>query len=208
MIEIADKYVAELKTYLTVLDPTELGDVCEFYEEYLLDADFNSRQEIEKELGTPRQLARKILAEHSLSPDSTPILENPHKQAKTKRDLWAIWWILLGLGAIPVGIPLFIVIFVFLLLIFIFIGVVIIVSVALLLSFIAVLVFAIPVIFSANWAVGLFYCGIALMGITFVLMFEPLDFFFIRWLIGTTAKLIRKLGRKVFKKRDSYKGDR
>lgn len=38
----------------------------EFYDEYIADAGFTTRKEIEEQLGTPRQLSHKVLADYSI----------------------------------------------------------------------------------------------------------------------------------------------
>ncbi|BDR55602.1 DUF1700 domain-containing protein [Xylocopilactobacillus apis] len=201
-----EQYIDELKSYLRVLDIGEQDEAIEFYEEYLLDANVQSREEIERELGTPKQLARKILTEYSLTDDKELTDNLFNERSKTKHDLRSIWWILIGIAAIPIGIPLVAILFACLVVIFAIMFVVVVVSLALLVGGIGAVILAIQMIFSSNWPVALFYGGSGLMLITLILMLEPLDFKIFRWLISTLANLIRKIGKKFFNRRDYHKG--
>ena len=59
------KYISELKKLLAPLTVEERTDALDFYNEYIEDAGYNSYQQIVKEMGNPRQLSHKILADYS-----------------------------------------------------------------------------------------------------------------------------------------------
>ena len=62
------KYMQMLRCYFALPDD-EIDDIVEFYSEYLADAGIDT-SEIEQELGTPRQLALKILVDHSIKEEA------------------------------------------------------------------------------------------------------------------------------------------
>ena len=53
-----ENYLTELEEYLDALTADEKADVIEFYNEYIDDAGLETTDEIEKRLGTPRQLSQ------------------------------------------------------------------------------------------------------------------------------------------------------
>ncbi|MCT6893245.1 MAG: DUF1700 domain-containing protein [Bombilactobacillus mellifer] len=117
---MVEKYIRELRSYLKSLNPMERAEVSRFYEEYILDAKLISRKEIEHELGTPKQLARKILAQYSPT-EIEPFLDSKKAQNKnTKQSLHVIWRILSKLGSIPIGIPLAIIMIIFMVIFLLF----------------------------------------------------------------------------------------
>ena len=61
-----EKYLAELEEYLQPLTPEERADAIMFYSEFIEDAGLENRSQIEQRLGTPKQLSRKVLADHSI----------------------------------------------------------------------------------------------------------------------------------------------
>ncbi|MEB3365738.1 DUF1700 domain-containing protein [Lactobacillus sp. R2/2] len=67
MNRIIDNYILQLKQYLIDLPNSDLKDVVQFYQEFLLDGNYHNEADIITELGTPKQLARKIMADYSVS---------------------------------------------------------------------------------------------------------------------------------------------
>ena len=75
-----DKYIAEFKSYLNQLSDSEYHEVVSFYTEYLQDGGFDTYEASVAELGSPKQLARKVLADYSIR-----LLESPEKEGQTLR---------------------------------------------------------------------------------------------------------------------------
>ncbi|GAX04412.1 hypothetical protein IWT140_02050 [Secundilactobacillus pentosiphilus] len=104
-----DKYIEEFKGYLNQLSDAELEEVVSFYSEYLADGGFESYEDSVEELGSPRQLARKVLADYSIR-----LLDAPEKEGQTMRSRAAqsktqvktIWLIVLAILSTPLTIPL------------------------------------------------------------------------------------------------------
>lgn len=168
-------YLAEFKAFLGQLHSGEKGEVINFYQEYLQDGGFTSYEDCVRELGTPRQLARKILADYSIKATENPN-PNTSTRQRSKGDVKTIWLIILALFSSSLMIPIAIVPIVFLLA-----GVA--VSGAIVVSIIAILL---AVIFSGflslivgigtlfvNLFTGLFYLGIGLLVVGILTMLIP-----------------------------------
>lgn len=175
-----NEFVDELKTYLSPLTAEEQADVLQFYLEYLEDSNLTTYKQAVSELGTPRQVARKILADYSIRASEQP--EPEPTATKSKRDVKTIWLIILAIFSTPITIPIAIVIF--------FVILAIVVSVAAVLfgvalSLIAVLLAAVVSIFigftllSASLWTALYYIGIGLLIIGGYMIIIPV----IKWIV-------------------------
>lgn len=163
-------YMEEFKSLLDQLTVDERTEVTHFYQECLQDGHFDSYNACVKELGTPRQLARKILADYSIKASTAP------RTTSSKNDVKTIWLILLALFSSPVAIPLIVVAGALLV-------AVIAVAGALIISLIAIFFAA---VISGLWSAaigvstiliqvwtGLFYLGIGLSFIGILVMLVP-----------------------------------
>lgn len=100
-----DDYITELTALLGQLDPDERNEVVDFYTEYLQDGNFTTYNDCVRELGTPRQLTRKILADYSIKNlDAGSSAQS--RTAKPKEDMKTVWLIILAVLSTPVTIPL------------------------------------------------------------------------------------------------------
>lgn len=199
MTKVIDDYIFELEQNLTDLPEKESQDILEFYREYLLDGDFVRRSTIEQEFGTPKQLAIKILADYSTNNNTSPI-----KAKAPRSNLKAIWYILLGLCAAPIGIPLILAIFLFL---FVFIAICAVIFVAFITVLLSLFIVggftflkSIALLFTSNWATGCYYLGIVLICLGGFLLISPFIAKVINFLIAECAKLMQFMGKKFFKK--------
>ncbi|MCH4163759.1 MAG: DUF1700 domain-containing protein [Lentilactobacillus diolivorans] len=169
-------YIKQLTALLGQLSDEERGEVVDFYSEYLQDGGFVRFSDCVAELGTPRQLARKVLADYSIK-----TLENPSRSdsrtQRSKSDVQTIWIIVLALLSTPVTIPLAVGVAAMFV-------VAIAVTFALIVSVIAIFVsiiagglgsfiLGISMLFSHFW-VGLFYFGIGLAVVGALLMLTPI----------------------------------
>ncbi|BDR59827.1 DUF1700 domain-containing protein [Lactobacillus xylocopicola] len=198
MAQAIEDYIFELEKYLADLPAEDRQDVIEFYREFLLDGDFVRRSTIEQELGSPRQLAHKILADYSTTDE--PRQEATHHASKL--NLKAIWYILLGICAAPIGIPIVIAFFAIILAVLalclgLFSGIVAI-FLALIVSGGAILVKAFTLLFTSKWAAGCFYIGAVLIICSLVMVVTPAIGKAIDFIIAECTRLIRYLGKKVF----------
>jgi len=103
-----DTYIDEFEIYLHQLSDKEKQDVLEFYREYIIDANLQSSDAIINELGTPKHLARKVLADYSIkmseenyqNVDNGPMTSNQ----RFSKNLKMIGLVILALMASPVAI--------------------------------------------------------------------------------------------------------
>ena len=195
MNDTINEYISELEHYLSDIPAKERQDVVEFYREFLLDGDFVRRSTIESELGTPKQLARKILADYSISDIPK---DNQHE---TNSNLKRIWYILMGLFAAPIGIPLLFILFIICAVCFAFLIAFIAVVIAFIVVFGTILIKSIALLFTSNWAIGCFHLGRIIIGVGIVFILSPLIAKFINMLITKLTIFMRYLGKKLFKKR-------
>ncbi|WEV70947.1 DUF1700 domain-containing protein [Lactobacillus sp. ESL0785] len=204
MEQVINDYILEVEGNLSALPKQDRKDVIEFYREFLLDGEFNDRTAIEKELGTPQQLARKIVGDYSVNESGETNTEHSTTPSSSSSNVKTIWHIIVGICAVPtgiiIGIPI-ICIFIGLLagLIGLFIG-----FIGLVVGILAGGAFAALIsfnfLFTSNWAVGLFYLGAGLTLISISLFLIPILIIIIRFLIAKCAQFARFLGKKLFKK--------
>ena len=202
MNKIIDNYILQLKDNLTNLSDSDIQDVVQFYQEFLLDGNFHSEADMITELGTPKQLARKIMADYSVS---IPEKEEELHEASSKSNLKTIWVILLGVLAAPVGIPLAIAAVVvmvaaLLALTAIFIALAIVIT-SLFVSGIFIFVRSFGLLFGGYWASGFFYIGGGLVLTCISLMLFPIIMKFIRFLTAECTAFFQHIGRRILKHR-------
>lgn len=222
MNPIVKSYLEELKHNLTALPVDEAQDVVSFYQEFILDAGFKERWQLDDELGTPKQLAHKILADYYLAADPLlPTVTEPAMPITAKKssrhNLHVIWWIVLGMLAAPIGIPAILLVvgafFAILMLIIALVVIFISVMLACLFSSGFILIKITPLLMTAHWAVGCFYLGIALIMLALLIGLGPLLIKLLRYLTNRGVVWIRHLGQKFlktkyFQKKSLHRGDR
>ena len=199
MTKVINDYISELEQNLVDLPEKDREDVVEFYREFLLDGDFVRRSTIDTELGTPKQLAINIMADYSTKEDSIPA-----KPETPKSNLKASWYILLGICAAPIGIPLILaILFVIFFLLAVFFGL-----------FFALVAFlfkffvggglnflrSLALLFTSNWPTGCIYLGKSLICIGVILLLMPFIIKLGKILIAKCTQIIRNLGKNLLKK--------
>lgn len=141
-------YLEELKVYLNNLSQADIDDVLSYYQEYLEDAGIDTYPACIKELGTPKQLARRIRADVNV---------NDYKEAgvNNEKSTWKYFTeIFIAMASVPVLLPLA--------------GVLGAVVAFLIATLVALLLFSICVIaFFLICFVGLIYWAITNMGVYF-----------------------------------------
>lgn len=206
------EYLAELKGLLGSLTTQEQDDVMEFYSEYLQDAGVVTRSEVESRLGTPKQLARKVLADYSIKDSQKQARENKStikdQKATNKSNVTMIWMVILAIASSPVTIPLALgVLLVLAGAIFAVLGVLFAAIVGVL-GVGAIALFAIYVgimMIPGHLAVALFYLGSGVAAIGALLIGVPLALSILSWLIKMTALAISWLYHKITKTQPTVK---
>ena len=211
-----DSYIDEFRIYLHQLDEKEQADVIEFYREYMIDADLQSSDKIINELGTPKHLARKVLADYSIkmSEENYQNINNGQitSNERASRNLKMIGLVILALMASPVAImiaivliPLILTFFgmiVFMILLFLFLVAMSVVG------GIGAIFIGLSVIFQSFWTT-IFYVGIGLLilGVDFFLI--PIVIALVKWCFSVVVIFFRWLGKKLLHGRKTpMKGDK
>lgn len=195
-------YLAQFTALLAQLQPAEREEVLEFYREYLLDAQLDTYAACVAELGTPKQLARKILADYSIRFNEN-LDDHQTTHQKSKANIRAIWLIGLALLSTPITIPVAIAV----LAVMASLGVVVI---ALLFTAIAIIV-GITVlaltsltagigVFSQSLWTGLFYIGAGLAAIGAELLFFPIVVWVFNLIIQGVATIAKRLYHRFVKR--------
>jgi len=167
-------YIQAIEKLLGQLTTAEQQDVVEYYREYLLDAGIETYQQAVDELGTPKSLARKVLADYSIRMSEQETKETgatgrsrSNVQA-TKNNVRTVWLIVLALLSTPVTIPILIVIAALLFAMVAVLGSLVVAVIAIVFSVMAVgvvgVVAGLFVIWQTPWT-GLFYLGIGLFSL-------------------------------------------
>lgn len=110
-----NSYLNELSRLLAnSISPEEFNNVMQYYTEYFADAGIENQEEVIKELGTPEELANKIIEEYNnRSVDEEPqgtLTQNTPAQtpSRPRRRLAKGWIVLIVIGGILVSLPIII----------------------------------------------------------------------------------------------------
>ena len=201
-MDARQKYISELKSFLAPLTAEERTDALDFYNEYIEDAGYDNYQQIIKELGNPRQLSHKILADYSIKANNEEI-KNSH--TASPRSNWRVFWLVviaiitspitfvLSLGAVIVLICALAAVF----------GV----SVGILGSLVGLIFGSGLMIYSgigvlaAAPMTGILYAGIGVTMIGVLLLCIPVGYWIIRWLAQAIANLAKYIYQKLLQRK-------
>lgn len=110
------EYLKELRKNLKRLPEQEINDALEYYTEYLEEAGPENEAAVLEELGSPKELARKIIIEavdKEFSNDSDlDEVENDEKKEKSHNSIWIILLAILAIPMSPVVIVLLLVLYI------------------------------------------------------------------------------------------------
>ena len=211
-----DSYIDEFRIYLHQLDEKEQDDVIEFYREYMIDADLQTSDKIINELGTPKHLARKVLADYSIkmSEENYQNINNGQitSNERASRNLKMIGLVILALMASPVAIMIAIILIPLLLLVF---GMVIFMVLLFLFLLAMSVVLGVGSIFVGlavifqSFATTIFFVGVGLLilGVDFFLI--PIVIALIKWCFSVVVVFFRWLGKKLlYGRKTPMKGEK
>ncbi|MFC6181276.1 DUF1700 domain-containing protein [Lactiplantibacillus daowaiensis] len=198
MTDYLDKFAA----LLVQLQANERDEVLAFYREYLLDANIQTYEACVAELGTPKQLTRKILADYSIRFNET-IGEHPTKHQKSRANMRAIWLIGLALLSTPITIPVALAILAMMaalaILVFAIVIAIIAIIAAITMTALAGLTAGVGVITQSLWT-GCFYIGAGLAIIGGELLVFPLVIWFFNLMIQGVATIAQRLYHRFVKR--------
>lgn len=211
-----DTYIDEFEIYLHQLSDKEKRDVLEFYREYIIDANLQSSDAIINELGTPKHLARKVLADYSIkmSEENYQNVDNGQMTSNQRfsKNLKMIGLVILALMASPVAIMIAIIL-IPLILLFIGLGVF---FVLLFLFMIAMSVVGgigsifvgLSVIFQ-SFGTTVFYVGMGLLILGADFFIIPIIVALLKWFFSVIVIFFRWLGKKMLRGRKTpMKGEK
>ncbi|WP_404975478.1 DUF1700 domain-containing protein [Weissella paramesenteroides] len=194
-------YFTQVKVYLSQLTVDEQEDVIRFYQEYVADAQLSGERLI-SELGTPKQLARRILVDYSLRLEEDDIHHTyEHESNRQDRQNWIkqefnlISIVLEGLLTSVVWVPAMLLILICL---FATIGIAAIVIVALIYYLLTGLFQIVGglAILPSNWATGLYQGGIGLIIVGLQFVAWPVGVTIIRTVFRALMRFVKYVGRR------------
>ncbi len=191
-----EQYLMDLAACLAKMPEAERQDALTFYKEYLADAGFQTRAEIEAALGTPKTLSRKIMADQSVQAN-----EQDANQT-TPRSSWRTVWLVIlaivamtspltfgvALAAIASLIAAVIITFTFGLTMIVLVFALACAAIALIIAGVASL--------SASLFTGLFYLGTGITLLGLFIIAAPLLYRLIVWLGQLTVQLAKNVYTK------------
>ncbi|GLB46335.1 membrane protein [Philodulcilactobacillus myokoensis] len=184
-----NNYIDELSKDLKALNEQDRQDIIEFYTEYLEDGGFKTYDACLQELGSPRKVALKAMADRSTraSDETGPVNNNYRGNSKT--DAKVIWIVLLAILSSPVTIPLALCIILFL----VFIPAVVVLSILCALAISIFFIFASAInLISISFISGLTMLGIGFVFIGILLLFIALIQLIIHWIRIFVSWIYRK----------------
>ncbi|WP_317286608.1 DUF1700 domain-containing protein [Leuconostoc mesenteroides] len=200
-----ENYLAELEQLLHQLHHSDKEEAMNFYREYVMDADLVTYEQCISELGTPKQLSRKILADYSIKADEKSTDDTTSKNPRSNIKL--IWWIALALLASPLALPVFIVLVTLAAVGFAVLASFIAVVIALTLSGVVSAIIGVSVLLQSIWT-GLYYIGCGLLILGIMLTVIPAGIGLLRWLIDKTAQLSKAIYRRFTDKKHMHREDK
>ncbi|MGX6994434.1 DUF1700 domain-containing protein [Pediococcus acidilactici] len=194
------EYIDELKSHLTELTAEEQLDVINFYTEYLADAGIETYAAAVDKLGTPVQLARKVLADYSIKASQTMDDTGARTQSKQpQRDVRTIWLIILAIlsFATPVGLIILAILITICVVPFSIIFSIVVTIAAFFLGLLLMGVILIGaggyIIFTSFWA-GVLVLGIGFTALGLFLLLLPI----FHWLTVNGIHLVSQLFQKLY----------
>lgn len=92
-------FLNKLNNKLSSILPEERKEIIDYYTEYFIEAGEHNEENVIKELGNPVVIANQYLSELAIKESK----ENP---VSIRKGLSAFWIIILGIFALPIGVPL------------------------------------------------------------------------------------------------------
>ena len=191
------EYLQQLAHRLNVLPETERQDALEYYDGYLSDAE--DERAAMQQLGSPGEVASNILADY-VSKQPSPAAYGRKSFKERRSGVKVAWAFIIGLFALPIGLPLIIVAATIPLVLFITLGTFVLTAaiggVAFVISGIISL-FATPFAFMQSASFGLITGGSGLLAIGLGILMARL----VGVLMGGFSAIARFTSQKILKRR-------
>ena len=188
--------MAELSSQLSRIDAQERAEAIAFYNEYFEDAGVENEQSVIKELGSPSKVAAQIKADVAVKEIQT---DNP----SLKTGIYAIGALILGICALPVALPMFIIVATLIFALLVTVGALAFAFVMIVGAFLftGIVLVAIGIgVFLTDTAVGIFYIGSGLAVTGGSMLLIVFSIIVLRELVIGSVKLINYIRVKIQKK--------
>lgn len=190
------EYLAQLASHLKDLANDEFEDAMHYVEEYFDEAGIDNEQRVIDELGSPAKYAAQIKASSSIKEN----IREPRRAVKPSSGIKTVWYIIAGICALPIALPLLAVvvafIFAFLAIVFAIIVTIIAITFAAYVSAIPLFISSFP-LFAVSVPSGFMALGasIVLLGIAIFVTSLVIMIFshFIPWVIRVLSNLFNSL---------------
>lgn len=202
------EYLAQLASHLKDLANDEFEDAMHYVEEYFDEAGIDNEQRVIDELGSPAKYAAQIKASSSIKEN----IREPRRAVKPSSGIKTVWYIIAGICALPIALPLLAVvvafIFAFLAIVFAIIVTIIAITFAAYVSAIPLFISSFP-LFAVSVPSGFMALGasIVLLGIAIFVTSLVIMIFshFIPWVIRVLSNLFNSLkGGRRYERQDRY----
>lgn len=186
------EFIRKLESELSKLPKDECRDAIDYYNEYLDDAGAENEEAALRELGNPSRIATQIKADFAVKQLSN---KSGERNPQGKKGIATIWWVILGIFAAPVALPLAISGGLLAICILVMAIIVVVAALFCVAAFFVsgIIAFAVGIyILFVNFADGIFAVGtgMALVGATALLALGIV--FVVKFLIRVTAKRMNK----------------
>lgn len=182
-------FMADLKNRLKHLPKEDREDALAYYEEYLEDMDMDDTADVTEAVGSPRDIAREIIAN-----STEKHIDNQKEKGGVKNSATMIWTVILGICAAPFAIPLIgvmlIVLFAILLVVISFVFTIGLVGACFVIVGVCSVIAA---IFAMGIGQRLVCVGMGLTGVAIGVVFLIATLKLAEWMTRGIAKLFKKL---------------
>ncbi|MGE7908614.1 DUF1700 domain-containing protein [Lysinibacillus xylanilyticus] len=197
-------FLKKLRGKLQRLPAHEIDAALAYYEEYFDEAGEENEQRVIQQLGSPSHVASQIMADYALKD-----LEATSTSTSTKKNMSAIWLIILAIISAPLSLPLLVVaialIFSFGAVIFSFIIAIIATMLGIFFGGIVALISGLFIL-AQDWATALLFMGVGFIVTGLGILLFPIVARLIKTIVVVCVEALGKLFHKIMKKpKEGYK---
>ncbi|KMY33023.1 hypothetical protein ACZ11_13200 [Lysinibacillus xylanilyticus] len=192
-------FLKKLRGKLQRLPAHEIDAALAYYEEYFDEAGEENEQRVIQQLGSPSHVASQIMADYALKD-----LEATSTSTSTKKNMSAIWLIILAIISAPLSLPLLVVAIA---LIFSFGAVIFSVIIAIIATVLSIFFGGIVALISGffiltqHWPTALLFMGVGFIVTGLGIMLFPIVARLIKTIVVVCVEALGKLFHKITKKR-------
>ncbi|MFJ8099636.1 DUF1700 domain-containing protein [Lysinibacillus sp. NPDC096212] len=196
-------YLKKLRGKLQRLPAHEIDAALAYYEEYFDEAGEENEQRVIQQLGSPSHVASQIMADYALK-DLEATSNSNSTSTSTKKNMSAIWLIILAIISAPLSLPLLVVAIA---LIFSFGAVIFSVIIAIIATVLGIFFGGIAALISGffiltqDWPTALLFMGVGFIVTGLGILLFPIVTRLIKTIVVVCVEALGKLFHKITKKR-------